>query len=546
MAPDASAHWSSDSNEDEGEINISMVVKPQGATRIPDGPSMPSGQGYADVLAAVSDDEPAELSAGLRNSSPDSSCSDFGNLDLQFGEVAQTISRFVPFALVRQYPALYVDEADQQLVADYFNETLLKGHYTWNFFAQYYTNVVARDPLILVPTRQFEVYLDRANHTLNIELGIPEGTAGDLFTITFGDWSTPRPRFIGHADSIRAFDNLRPYAKYLPLDQLDHLIPEKLKLYGVKMDRIYEAITSKRRRAKNVAAEQKRLARRKNCSRTIKRAQRYLGLRKDGLNSQTDVLATEEWDVSKPALFQAREHYRIVCIDCEAWEMNPHRITEIGLAILDTGDIVDIPPGEKGENWWTRIRTHHLRIEEYKHIVNKKYLQGCPDSFNFGQSEMVSQKHVKDTVRSLILGNDESGNQKPIIMVGHDLGNDLKFLTKVGFDPWATEHIIDEIDTMAMFNRIERCLESRNLGLVCAMMDIIGSNYHNAGNDAAYTLYAMIAMAIKRTVACSWDEGLEVEENGLTAKEEDWTDGEMDDGGDPKRSTPPVPKTIAL
>jgi len=42
-----------------------------------------------------------------------------------------------------------------------------------------------------------------------------------------------------------------------------------------------------------------------------------------------------------------------------------------------------------------------------------------------------------------------------------------------------------------------RDVNPRNLGTVLAELDIIGWNLHNAGNDAAYTLQAMVKIAIK-------------------------------------------------
>lgn len=64
--------------------------------------------------------------------------------------------------------------------------------------------------------------------------------------------------------------------------------------------------------------------------------------------------------------------------------MHTSTVTEIGLAILDTENIEEVPPGENGKNWLSYIEAHHLRINEYKSIVNSRYIRGCPDAFNFG------------------------------------------------------------------------------------------------------------------------------------------------------------------
>jgi hypothetical protein len=73
-----------------------------------------------------------------------------------------------------------------------------------------------------------------------------------------------------------------------------------------------------------------------------------------------------------------------VCVDGEAYERDNNIVTEIGLAILDTEDIEDMPPGENGKNWFALIEAHHLRISEVRHLYNREFVHSCPDSFNFG------------------------------------------------------------------------------------------------------------------------------------------------------------------
>lgn len=89
----------------------------------------------------------------------------------------------------------------------------------------------------------------------------------------------------------------------------------------------------------------------------------------------------------------------LVCVDVEATERKPHVLTEVGIAILDTKlcAAAALPPpprlsdgkggGGRDEGlteWWNFISAHHIRIQEYLHHVNHKYVQGCPDGFNFG------------------------------------------------------------------------------------------------------------------------------------------------------------------
>jgi hypothetical protein len=52
-------------------------------------------------------------------------------------------------------------------------------------------------------------------------------------------------------------------------------------------------------------------------------------------------------------------------------------------------------------------------------------------------------------------------------------------------------------DTAFMWRYLKREGNPRNLGSILAELGIIGWNLHNAGNDAVYTLQAMIAIVIK-------------------------------------------------
>jgi hypothetical protein len=90
------------------------------------------------------------------------------------------------------------------------------------------------------------------------------------------------------------------------------------------------------------------------------------------------------WTVDKRVPFEVESAVRFVCVDVEAYELNTSLVTEVGLAILDTEHIENVPPGENGENWHPFVQNHHLRINEFKTIINRRYVRGCPDAFNFG------------------------------------------------------------------------------------------------------------------------------------------------------------------
>lgn len=59
---------------------------------------------------------------------------------------------------------------------------------------------------------------------------------------------------------------------------------------------------------------------------------------------------------------------------------------------------------------------------------------------------------------------------------------------------------MEEVDTATMWRYHTRENNPRSLGVILAELGIVGWNLHNAGNDAAYTLQAMIGIAIKAIV----------------------------------------------
>jgi hypothetical protein len=56
---------------------------------------------------------------------------------------------------------------------------------------------------------------------------------------------------------------------------------------------------------------------------------------------------------------------------------------------------------------------------------------------------------------------------------------------------------LETADTTCMWRYLRRETNPRSLGSILAELGIIGWNLHNAGNDAVYTLQAMVAIAIK-------------------------------------------------
>ena len=268
----------------------------------------------------------------------------------------------------------------------------------------------------------------------------------------------------------------------------------------------------------------------------LKRAQRYLGLcatqnplaEADGTNASkidesliTTSASKEDSPVpnhdtlgTRPGNLNSRTMF--LSVDVEAYEFDQKRITEIGISTLETVDLFGIPPGVNGKNWAAKVQSRHFRIQEYAHLVNKKHVKGCPDKFEFGKSEFIPLKDVKSTLERCFLPSDSPLGLYPdgtckVVLVAHNASADIKYLTDIGFN--VTEKISDCIDTSDLYRVVRR--QAREFGLSTLMLryGISGDHLHNAGNDASYTLRALIAIAVDNFYVKTTKEDWEIEKN---------------------------------
>ena len=186
---------------------------------------------------------------------------------------------------------------------------------------------------------------------------------------------------------------------------------------------------------------------------------------------------------------------RFVSLDVEAFEFNQRLVTEIGISTLETPDLRGVQPGAGGREWATKMYSRHFRIHEHRHRLNKRHVQGCPEDFQFGQSEWISERDVPSILVECFQTRPSvlKTNAK-IVLVGHDLAGDRKYLLGLGFD--VNQMISDCIDTSDIYKASRRDGKQRSLGSILLHHDIPARYLHNAGNDAAYTLRVMLAIAL--------------------------------------------------
>lgn len=111
---------------------------------------------------------------------------------------------------------------------------------------------------------------------------------------------------------------------------------------------------------------------------------------------------------------------------------------------------------------------------------------------------------LEETFRSVGSPSTTNGNDtvtaaaRNIVLVGHSLKNDIDFLRKLNFHLDNVPNIILKIDTQNVATPKKRAVGLKKL---LVALDIESTQLHNAGNDAAYTLRALLTTAVKEHFA---------------------------------------------
>jgi len=136
---------------------------------------------------------------------------------------------------------------------------------------------------------------------------------------------------------------------------------------------------------------------------------------------------------------------------------------EAGIAVLDSRDILSDPE--------TAIRT-------YNGVTESRPSR----PFFFGETVQVPRGKMLAFVQICIPQN------RKLVLVGHDIGNDLNVLQRLGFDIRA--HVVGIFDTALIGRKPGTGLKNTLMSLGC---DFYG--FHNSGNDANFTLKVLLLLA---------------------------------------------------
>ncbi|ROV89562.1 hypothetical protein VSDG_08547 [Cytospora chrysosperma] len=429
-------------------------------------------------------------------SSADLQASAFQHLGLKEGDKAPESMAFVPWKFLVRYPEMYVGKTNNPLVTPYFEEDALFQHHHWDFFYLFEPDERVEYPILLVPTRQLEALLRRINKQHNIHLTIPGGGNESKFYRRFGGLGTPLPRYLGRTSDAAS------YKRLLAITPLPEPDDDLTKLTQIQRDEFEELVRNckeswqggsgkgKNQRKKKAV---ERLENRKDWGHQTKRVQRYMGLRKKSSPNAEKLTAL---DVNEVVPFENEGNVVFICVDVETYEKSPGLVTELGFAILDTQDLVGVPPGEGAQDWFKLIQARHLRIKEYSYMKNTEYVVGCPESFVFGNSEFVPLDKILKVTDEIMSPRLPSGELRKVVFIGHDVKQDIALLESIDFDVYEMRNLLEVVDNQKLHQHRHRFYNGQGLSAVLAGLEIPYMFLHNAGNDAVYTLQSLIRLAV--------------------------------------------------
>ena len=419
---------------------------------------------------------------------------------------------FCPWALVANYHLWFVGRQNSERIKPYFEKGALLQAQAWDFCYLWQPVTDEEEPqnqtrtktpqkhVLLVPTSQFQHFMNRINQTLGIQLIVPPGPSGEKFRVIFGQQKTPVPRFLGRAADETALASIvRNMPAINVRDGTDRMKPQAKKMYEKKVAGLVVRYDRDKMEQKLAKAEKNRLRRkteRQTVGRQIKRVQRYLGLRHKSVANGQRVLPGP-LDLTQPPPYVPEDDVIFVSMDIESYEYNHRALTEIGFGILDARDIAGVPPGSQCEQWFKLIQARHVRIREHVTMVNRSFVRGCEENFNFGTSEFVKLSDVLYTITRILQPRLANGELRKVVLLGHDTKSDIALVENVGFFV-KDEMFLEVLDTQDIHQHFR--MRSQQMGLrgVLNDLEIEHSFLHNGGNDAVYTLQAMISLVVKK------------------------------------------------
>ena len=84
------------------------------------------------------------------------------------------------------------------------------------------------------------------------------------------------------------------------------------------------------------------------------------------------------------------------------------------------------------------------------------------------------------------------------MLVGHDAKQDIQYLSSMGIDLLGMNGVVRVLDSQIIHQAWKSVDNGRGLESVLADLGVFSRNLHNAGNDAVFTLRALIGVAVEQ------------------------------------------------
>lgn len=370
---------------------------------------------------------------------------------------------------------------------------------------------VAEQPIFFVPTYQFEQFLGEINKALNVALALTARDRQRGLVVEMPEDPAYIARFAGTSISRDTSDAIKSSVTKPSTCIRNALRDQESGFYDL-MIKVMSVVKDRGSSDSDAASIEKRkqeqLMKSKDRHTHLLETERLLGLRIGSHGVQEAMAQTTPQltpvDVSRPMPYPFEGDAVFIAIDLEWWERDYRIVTEIGISTLDTADLVGVAPGKNGQHWESKIRAKHFRIYEHRNYRNS-FANGNPEAFDFGKTIMIGKEDAPHMIAncfkppySAVNANHETlTRQRNVVLVGHDMKGDFAALVRLGYDirNLATLHEM-HVDTAALYRAFKKESSTPSLGKVVTEFDFVPWNLHNAGNDAFYTMQAMIAIAL--------------------------------------------------
>lgn len=110
-----------------------------------------------------------------------------------------------------------------------------------------------------------------------------------------------------------------------------------------------------------------------------------------------------------------------VSIDVEQWERNNHIVTEIGITTYHPSN-----------HFIPEMRAAHFIVQEYLKLRNGRFVSDNKSNFAYGKSEVLPMSGCIKAINYVF--SSLSAKYKNVVLVGHNVGGDIRALRKFGIE----------------------------------------------------------------------------------------------------------------